>query len=466
MRTHEYGVLIVVLIITEYSVDRTQSVLKVILSFLITFRNSEPILLVELGGMAQFTPIHQAAMIDLFGCFQFAQVVVSLSSGGGYFISNTMNSTFKKIVRKIKHEKRIHFSPLEEKEAELFMNIYKVPSGLDMNEYKRLTNYNQSLLFACHKCDNMRDVKSEIDMVTRDYFEEIRLSLESDNFSWIRRSIPECMDMLCYAANGEMIHQSKWHNYQLSCLCAENLTYVVHSTTLEFKLAINFPQTYDRLMDMLWTNGTHTNLLINNPIVNDYQYERNICSRIKKLQFSYCEQRVAGIYTESVDVKFCSRMEPNEPVTKLLSGVLVMLRPTHPVIDAVLYVQLADKELLLLIQVSISTYKWHKNSQEGDLVSSITGCERTHDNKTPVRNWLQYYCNCLPTTCNKCIYLYLSPKELHEGEDEHSQRPDEVLGEGGVGNNPCTLKFFLGLITNNTDCADFIKHEHNSGNFC
>ena len=343
MRTHEYGVLI------EYSVDRNQSVLKVILSFLITFRNSEPILLVEL---AQFTPIHQAAMIDLFGCFQFAQVVVSLSSGGGYFISNTMNSTFKKIVRKIRQEKRIHFSPLEEKEAELFMNIYKVPSGLDMNEYKRLTNCNQSLLFACHNCDNMRDVKSEIDMVTRDYFDEIRLSLESDNFSRIRRSIPECMDMLCYAANGEMIHQSKWHNYRL---CAENLTYVVHSTTLEFKLAINFPQTYDRLMDMLWTNGTHTNL------VNDYQYERNIC-RIKKLQFSYCEQGVAGIYTESVDVKFCSRMEANEAVTKLLSGVLVMLRPTHPVIDAVLYVQLADKELLLLIQVSISTYKWHKNS--------------------------------------------------------------------------------------------------------
>ena len=55
------------------------------------------------------------------------------------------------------------------------------------------------------------------------------------------------------------------------------------------------------------------------------------------------------------------------------------------------------------------------------------------------------------------IYFYLSPKELHEGEDEHSQRPDEVLGEGGVGNNPRTLKFFLGLIT---DCADFIKHEH------
>lgn len=283
--------------------------------------------------------------------------------GGGHFISNTMNATFKKIVRNIKQEKRIDFFPLEEKEAEMFMNVYKVPSGLDMNEYKRLTNYNQSLLIACHICDNKYDVKSEIATVTRDYIEEIRLSLESDNFSWIRKSIPECMDMLCYAANGEMIHQSKWHNYQVSWLCAENLTYVVHSTTFEFELAINFPQTYDRLMDMLWTNGTHTNLLINNPIVNGYRYERNICSRIKKLQFSYCKQRVAGIYTESVDVKFCSRKEASEPVTKLLSGVLVMLRPTHPVIDAVLYVQLADKELLLLIQVSISTYKAHKNSQ-------------------------------------------------------------------------------------------------------
>ena len=113
--------------------------------------------------------------------------------------------------------------------------------------------------------------------------------------------------------------------------------------------------------------------------------------------------------------------------------------------------------------MSISTYQGHKTSKAGDLVSSITGCEQTHDNKTPVRNWLDYYCSCLPTTCNKeqlkCIYLYLSPNELHKGEDEHS-KPDQVMGECGVGDRPRTLKLFLGLITDKTDCANFIKREH------
>ena len=176
-------------------------------------------------------------------------------------------------------------------------------------------------------------------MVTR----EIRRSLESDNFSWISKSIHICMEMLFYAASGEMIHQSRLLDYQESWLCAENLTYVVHSTEDEFKLAVNFPQTYDRLMNMLWANAPPTSTLINNPIINSYRYERNICSKIKELQFSYCKQRVPGIYTESVVVKLCLRKEANEPVTNLSSGVLVMLRPTHPVIDAVLYIQLADK---------------------------------------------------------------------------------------------------------------------------
>lgn len=78
MRAH---VLIVVIIITEYSIDSTLPVCNVILTFLITFKKSEPILLVELGGITKFTPIHEADMIDLYGCFHLAQVVVSLSSG-------------------------------------------------------------------------------------------------------------------------------------------------------------------------------------------------------------------------------------------------------------------------------------------------------------------------------------------------------------------------------------------------
>ena len=64
-------------------------------------------------------------------------------------------------MRSIKRQKTIDFLPLEEKEAKLSMKIYEVPSSLDMNEYKMLTNYNPLLLSACRLCNDMGHVKRE-----------------------------------------------------------------------------------------------------------------------------------------------------------------------------------------------------------------------------------------------------------------------------------------------------------------
>ena len=453
--------IIIVHIITDIvvSTNDSKSVFGAIDTFLTTFKEDKPILLVEMGGMARFKSENEITMVELFGFFPDAQVVVSLSSGGANFISNIGIANFKKVMRTIKNSlKTIDFYPFKEAEAELFMKEY-VPSVLDRNEFKRLTNYNPSLMFACHDCRSIKDARSVMNSATRDYVEEMRMSLESDNFTWIQQSLPQSMEMLHYAANCEMIPQLKLFDYQATWLCAENITYIADSTPDEFELVINFPEIYKVLMNMLWKNRNHSSLKYHNSIIYDYQFEEIICEKIKRLTFLYSKQRVPGVHSESVEISCNVKMEANQPVTTLSPTILYHLRPCHPVIDAVLYTESTEKALLLLIQVSISTYKGHKNSKAGDLMHTVTGCE--HNKSISNRNWLDYYCDCVPSTCNKdkleCIYLYLSPKQLHGVGDEN---PDKTMGEDGVGNRPRTLSFFLGLIQDQTSCAEFIKNEH------
>ena len=190
-----------------------RSIFMAIHTFLETFQAEEPILLIEMGGMARFKEQTEMTLINLSAYFHFAQVVLSFSSGGGNFISNIGNAIFKKIIRE-----GIDLLPFNEAEVELFMGVYKLPSCLDKHECKRLTNYNPSLLFACHQCEDMKAVKDSIDSVIRDYVEEIRLSftVESNNFTWILESLPESIEMLHYAANDEVVPQCEWSDYVAS----------------------------------------------------------------------------------------------------------------------------------------------------------------------------------------------------------------------------------------------------------
>ena len=146
-------------------------------------------------------------------------------------------------------------------------------------------------------------------------------------------------------------------------------------------------------------------------------------------------------------------MEANQPVPELKPDILYQLRPSHPVINAV---QLTGKTLLLLIQVSISTYSRQKSKAER-LKWNITGCERTYERC----NWLEYYCNRLPSTCKTGpIDLFLSPKELLHVADEN---PAELLQGSGARSD--TASFFLGLITDRTRCAEFIQDEYDKVHF-
>lgn len=88
-------------------------------------------------------------------------------------------------------------------------------------------------------------------------------------------------------------------------------------------------------------------------------------------------------------------------------GALVHLKERHPITDAV--GELKDqegKEWLLLIQVSLSTYKDHY-SKAGDLCEAVTYLESVSA-ATDECNWLQYYRNLCGSDL-KCMYVYVSP---------------------------------------------------------
>jgi hypothetical protein len=439
-----------VTVITNNSQARVIAILK----FLKTFKEEEPILLVEMGGVFRLSSDIEAATVNLIGLLRHAQVVVSLSSGTGNFISLSANSSFKKFFNNHKiSPTAVDFRPFTETEALLFMQEYKLSID-NIEEYEKLTNFNPSLLFAC--C-NHEDAKIPVGSMVAQYVEELRASLVANDFYWVYSSLPFCMEMLHFAYNGLMVASDKQSTYMSSWLYAEKITYITSQNDSGFMLAVNFPQIYDELMDMLWQNRRKENVQVHNTIINGYQFEKRMCNTIKLLDCVYSHQEVSGVHPVQCEIKFCIKMEANQPVTELEPGVLYQLRPSHPVIDAVLYVEKSDRVLLFLIQVSISTYSIH-DSKAGDLKNTITGCELTNKGGLPC-NWLDYY-KCLPKKCREtkeitCIYLYLSPNELYSGGGED---PASLLKD--LGTKSHTSDLFLGLITYNTECSSFVQEQY------
>jgi hypothetical protein len=422
----------------------SQSRALAILDFLKTFEKEEPILLVEMGGVSNFSSDIQAAISNLIGLFRYAQVIVSLSSGTGNFIS--ANSSFRKFFNNLKiSPTAVDFRPFTETEALLFMQEYKLSID-NIEEYERLTNFNPSLLFAC--CDH-EDVKVPVRFMVAQYVEELRVA---NNFYWVYSSLPFCMEMLHCASNDLRVASEKQSTYMSSWLYAENITYIKSQDKSGFMLAVNFPQIYDRLMDMLWEN--RKNVSIHNAIVNGYRFEKIVCNTIKLLDCMYSHQDTSEVQSVRCEIKFCIAMEANQPVTELVPDVLYRLRPSHPVIDAVLYVE-NPEALLFLIQVSTSKYDKHR-SKAGNLKDIITGCERNKDD--PEYNWLDYYKR-LPKKSEEtkeitCLYLYLSPSELYRGGDN----PASLMKDIGIRSR--TSDIFLGLIACNTECSTFIQEQY------
>ena len=125
-----------------------------VVHFLETFRaasNLEPLLLIELGAISDYTDEMKMALIEVC-TVDVLQTVVSLSSGSSIF--NSGKSDFEKIMGRLAGcPNIIEFVPFNEAEFQHYKILNAGKYNLEDEVYKSLTNYNPSLLSICSQCN-------------------------------------------------------------------------------------------------------------------------------------------------------------------------------------------------------------------------------------------------------------------------------------------------------------------------
>jgi hypothetical protein len=409
----------------------------------------------ELGNISEFSPSDKENFEFAFHFLKRCQLVLSLSSGSYQFsdVSSTFSKQLKTIQRKCYV---IEFSPFTMDEFKVYKEECPDLFPLEIGVYKSITNFNPLLLNAIEKVKVDSEATSEVTSVVNSYISGILKTLFQSKFVWLKEGMS---NMLMYAMNEtELNYDAYYLDYTKTWLHAEKITYIKHRDEQSNKLvlALNFPTCYGVLMSTLKNLCDRKELLLHNAIIDEYYFERAICTSIDRLDVAYSKKDKAPAEQSDLDTvvfKFKSHVshaETNLPVRGLLDGVLYYLRPCHPVIDAVAYIEMAESPWLVLIQVSLSDYKSH-SSKLCDLKNSLTGVEKSLNNGP--NSWLEYYRSFIPESKRedcKCVYVYVSPKEyigktVYDIEHYNLRRLESQLQ--GV---------YFGLILKDTDSANFI----------
>ena len=394
--------------------------------------SGKPLFLMELGNVSKFRDDTKDVLRNIQGYFDGAQLVISLSSGNLKFLQVNEDSSFVKVVRSFAEEYNVYFTPYTENEAEKFIQSNS-GYNLSLQAYKTLTNFNPKLLSLCSGCEDEFDAKSMVDEYIQLFVQQIAITLDAVQFSWVNDTLPISKEMFFYAANDMEIPMDKVTDYRESWLCSENITYISKVNTAgetctkaeKFKLGINFPTIYEKLMRMFIKHKAE--LHIHSDILNGFQFEYSICREMKVLHLTYSKQRLTRFSqprkdSVTIDISLSVGMNSNEPVKELVNGVLYHLRPNHPVIDAVGYFEKSGGKYLLLIQVSLTDCINHR-SKAVDIKKAVRGCERTIVDQG-AKNWLEYYCRRIPNTdvsALTCIYVYIGPNDFYTSGDIYSR---------------------------------------------
>ena len=103
---------------------------------------------------------------------------------------------------------------------------------------------------------------------------------------------------------------------------------------------------------------------VNSAIIHGWKFEQETCEKIPLFEVCYGSENKVG-KTCTLDVQVRTDMGLDEPVRELKLGVLYHLRPFHPVIDAVGYLESQDKQpWLVLVQVSLLDYVQHTSKAQ------------------------------------------------------------------------------------------------------
>ena len=383
------------------------------------------------------------------------KLVVSLSSGNGNFVEPNSNRKLNKMFKHIvKGAKKVTFSPFNDLEADVLINLKKSSYSLTKETYKDLTNYNPLLLWSCADMNSQSAAEVEINMEVRKFVSAVVSSI-SDVFKWAINSLPESIGLLYDAANEVEVRKSIVY-LENTWLYAERIVYIAKTTDHGFILKTNFPSIYSALMEQLKESIPKDMKLLNNPTINGFMFEKHICERMKKLEL-YIQKQGGEKETAVFDFEITKAKTSGEPVRIMQSKVLYHLRDQHPVIDAAAYFK--DQSRLLLIQVSLSGYKKH-GSKAYDLTNDVKGCEKNPYIKL---NWLQHYkkaaqgkifggsaATVQAVPAPEVIYVYISPKQFIS---------DGTLPWNLMEENDKKMNISVGFVPAETDCSRWVSSQ-------
>lgn len=346
-------------------------------------------------------------------------VIVAVSSGSGWTIgSNTtddrkMSEDLMKMRKEFVLVKSQNFT---KDEADVFITHYMIDSkqldeqSIELNNNPRLLYMfaytHQTTFLTCHSlyCKNMMKLVSDLLEV-----------MKRKEFS---QSLKNCVTWLENARHGVHIPIEKLNKFNGSYLSSENLAYYeLCENNSKFKIMLYIPDVYDYLVDAL-RDGSWSYDVLSIPVVRGYIFEKEFLSspKLEDTPLIVLAVGTSGSLVFNLPPLYPCQGQLSCPLkTELKHRQIYHLRQRHPAIDAVAFID-GDKEsftlndatvsckCLFLLQLSTSAYKNHE-AKGSDIKKTIPAME---GGKGSIA---EYYQNLCPSTVDKVIYVYISPKE-------------------------------------------------------
>ena len=436
----------------NFSQAITDNMDRVLLDF--TEVVTDLVVLIDLSDARAYTDRQQDSLNSILTlCMNFRSIVAHSSRSGSFLPAR---SRAYRILSDYQLNPEVKYVPFDDTQAAAFLRVTPPKlDGITNSELKNLTGFNPSLMAVYVRTKEKKYVNQHVLSEVRTFIDSIvPTTLKDDNFYWVRKNLPISKNFFYYATNECDIPKSDLDEYLTSWINTESITYILQITAENFKLAVNFPQAIPLLMSLF--RGCKESGL-KSTYVDGLFFADAICRDIKTLFIKYSKTKDI-----TNDIKFTieapSKSLQKTALQKIYPGILYHFRDFHRTIDAVgCFTDEEDAKWLVMIRISLSTYKRHK-SEAADFLKEHIGSEKTIDDS---HSLFEYYRNRIGDVTDsekfidpsviKCMYVYISPNEFFS-----QTNPGEILGDVGICSDD-TNDLYFGLVHEQSDTGQFIS---------
>ena len=390
----------------EYLCKEKKTEKVVLLIDLSRFNEDDDQLTMELADLAYLLPSKNL------------QVVVAFTSATGKFVSNEYVYSSIHNVLNGRNVTKIEFHGFNEAEASAFLQTSNC--SFNFQQVKEYTGYNPSLLSLAVDSNTLHEVAANVeDAIIR------FVNNNLPNHGTLKTIYTERLKSTDYffekAVNQEVLQDWELTDFLRSWVYKHHVCYIVEQNPCIIRL--NFPLLptilHKELLEISQSQSQQKSVILKDPTVQGIIFEYNF--------FHYFQNTAAlTVYTNgSKQIKnfqcMCNTAYHDRGIKleRLTKGVIYQLRFGHPVIDGVGLLQDENEKCyLVFIQASISHYRDHK-AKVHDLFKNKTSLPELQHHDTLFNHYKSIAKKSYSKFhCNNTIYVYISPKTLHDDLEE------------------------------------------------